>query len=904
MIIKLIIISFFAAQVIVASDSNTTAEVVFNTERGAVIAKIIEEIRSVPSGGSIKFTTYRFDEINKSSTYTENHDHNLSLINLRQAFLDANRSGVKIEAIINAHDKSNLSNLNFITLHRSKHGFSNSQGKGIQHNKFMLLDDGNGTKKVLQYSSNFSNHDVENEQDLLLFENNVLYDKFLIRFNSMKKNVDSGNKIPLSNFTEGDLNITFFPDEISQYYDTTLKNNDPVYSFLNELNTEGLTYCTIHIGMHLFTESDRGDELVRLLSQLNNNCSIQVLLNGNGTEITASNQYIKGKLEDKGVPVSFYRKTHLHSKYMIASIVQHGVNNKYVLTGSHNYTAPALTRNDETLIRIDNQKRIYDKYLANWKSIKCNNTFKKNLNTIKIVGVHYDADGSDNAENRANGEWIELMNTSNECISLKNYNLSDNNGNQYTFDNIILEANETVRVLSGKENTNINNGDINSSGIEQFVYAGDRTNGGSGIWNNGGDIIRIKNLDGELVDIYAYRGSGTTSDNTCKTETADFNLSFQIHADASGNDSTIDNCNGEWLQITNDSNNCIILRDYNISDVEGHSAILNQTIEANSSIKIYSGNGSYSYGNVYGNFNNGKCIWNNSGDTINISNDTEVILNYTYPNISGIAEYTLNKNKDLNLSLVSIKISDTNVTVKLKNEENIPVSLERIKIVDNNQKYNLTDLDLSLEELSLNAGETLKVHYTPTNSETNRTNTLVLEEIDRGNISTKQYPKLQNMREYPFKNCRNTDLNLTFNILINAAGNDRSNGNGEWIELNNTSNECISLQDYNISDEAGNDTILPFEASGILPNATIRVFSGLAPDSENTSSEYNGTIFIYGDFKDGSNSGIWNNGEDIVNIKDFNNANVCTCEYFECKEVNVIYSFTRDDTTKDCEGLE
>jgi phosphatidylserine/phosphatidylglycerophosphate/cardiolipin synthase-like enzyme len=61
----------------------------------------------------------------------------------------------------------------------------------------------------------------------------------------------------------------------------------------------------------------------------------------------------------------------LHSKYLLIDARYAGSTaaRRLVFTGSHNYTGPALTSNDETLLRIEDPA-VFAAFLADWGQIK------------------------------------------------------------------------------------------------------------------------------------------------------------------------------------------------------------------------------------------------------------------------------------------------------------------------------------------------------------------------------------------------------------------------------------------------------------------------------------------------------------------------------------------------------
>ena len=58
----------------------------------------------------------------------------------------------------------------------------------------------------------------------------------------------------------------------------------------------------------------------------------------------------------------------IHSKYLLMDAVYEGTRRQMVFTGSHNYTGPALTENDETLLRLAHPQ-LYADFLADWQRL-------------------------------------------------------------------------------------------------------------------------------------------------------------------------------------------------------------------------------------------------------------------------------------------------------------------------------------------------------------------------------------------------------------------------------------------------------------------------------------------------------------------------------------------------------
>lgn len=102
-----------------------------------------------------------------------------------------------------------------------------------------------------------------------------------------------------------------------------------------------------------------------------------------------------------------------------------------------------------------------------------------------------------------------------------------------------------------------------------------------------------------------------------------------IHAEAAGNDH--ENLNGEYIELTNEGSSSIEMTGWTLADDADHTFYFPSgfTLESGESVTIYSGSGSNSDTELY--WGSGRAIWNNSGDTIIVTNaDGETVINREY----------------------------------------------------------------------------------------------------------------------------------------------------------------------------------------------------------------------------------------------------------------------------------
>ena len=110
--------------------------------------------------------------------------------------------------------------------------------------------------------------------------------------------------------------------------------------------------------------------------------------------------------------------------------------------------------------------------------------WQRGVSGIEIRTIFYNAPGPD--EDNPNGEWIELENTTNASINMRNYTLQDSSSsNLYTFGGFTLGAGDIVTIYSG----------CGDDASDELYWC----NNGS-IWNNGGDSAMLRDNNGDFVD--------------------------------------------------------------------------------------------------------------------------------------------------------------------------------------------------------------------------------------------------------------------------------------------------------------------------------------------------------------------------------------------------------------------
>ncbi|MGP4003648.1 lamin tail domain-containing protein [Streptomyces sp. 8N706] len=74
----------------------------------------------------------------------------------------------------------------------------------------------------------------------------------------------------------------------------------------------------------------------------------------------------------------------------------------------------------------------------------------RRLRGVEIGQIQYDAPGPDRRANRSlNGEYFTVVNNGRRSVQLRDYTVSDRDGNTYTFDRLRLGSGQEVTVYTG-----------------------------------------------------------------------------------------------------------------------------------------------------------------------------------------------------------------------------------------------------------------------------------------------------------------------------------------------------------------------------------------------------------------------------------------------------------------------
>lgn len=304
---------------------------------------------------------------------------------MANAFIAAYNRGIDVELIVGS-DFAAVSQLEAAMPGRVQRCLDSNNlagsclGSGINHNKFFLfseLSDG-ARDVVVQSSANFTNPQIVNHNVMLIFRNHAaMYDAFDSYWMDLNANQGQPNYNRYENLPTGDR-IFFSP-----YFDGNGDSGagDPVALRLEQMAEElgfqvakagnffalippaepiDLQSTKIHVGMAFWTNARSG--IARRLAALSQaGVDVKVIMN---PESAGDN--VISILLDSGAEVALLST--LHSKTMLLDYHVNGQRRRVTLTGSHNYTSPALRSNDEVLLELYDPA-IYQSLLSDWQSM-------------------------------------------------------------------------------------------------------------------------------------------------------------------------------------------------------------------------------------------------------------------------------------------------------------------------------------------------------------------------------------------------------------------------------------------------------------------------------------------------------------------------------------------------------
>ena len=326
--------------------------------------RLIALIDSVPAGASLRGAFYTWSRQSVARAVVRAHARG---VDVRLVLADGNVTGSGREYRAVTRLRNGLGD----RLHICTRGDSRScLGTGIQHNKFLLaseLEDGR-RHVIWQSSANLTRPQLRAFNDAVILDGDAALFEALLHY---WQALHEGRTAPhYRDSATGDAlsRVHFFPRA----------RGDTVVEILDRVDCSG--GGQIHLAMARFTWPRRA--VARRLAGLRaEGCEVAAVLRE-----SHSGQRLRGILEAGDVTLWVFPRgaDHaVHSKYLLIDAPISGsplgpLPVQMVVTGSHNFTGPALRRHDEILFEIPDAG-LHAAYLENWTMLRARVAGQKGL---------------------------------------------------------------------------------------------------------------------------------------------------------------------------------------------------------------------------------------------------------------------------------------------------------------------------------------------------------------------------------------------------------------------------------------------------------------------------------------------------------------------------------------------
>lgn len=300
---------------------------------------------------------------------------------ITQALKNAKNKGIRIRFVYDSnfdssrdYYKDNKIIIDLADSHKSDKTESKTQSNMLMHNKFVVFDN----KTVYTGSMNFSPtgtsaYDVNNV--VIINSKNIaeLYTKEFEqmldgKFHTKKESVTQNNRFLLGN------------SEIEVYFSPKDKSSIRIVQLIKEAKTY------IYIPTFLITHANIANELI---NAKNRGVDVRIIIDANSTGTRNSKH---GLLRRSGILLKTENYAgKLHAKTMI-------IDDKYLITGSMNFSNSGENKNDENLLIIKNSKiaKAHKNFFLYLWTIIPNKYLKFNARSESLESIGSCTDGIDN----------------------------------------------------------------------------------------------------------------------------------------------------------------------------------------------------------------------------------------------------------------------------------------------------------------------------------------------------------------------------------------------------------------------------------------------------------------------------------------------------------------------------
>lgn len=231
-------------------------------------------------------------------------------------------------------------------------------GSGIMHHKTFLFSElADGSRNVVvQASHNLTATQLSMHNNALVVRGDgPLFAAYEKTWNELFADVEIPDYYRIDDGALG-TRVYFFPRP---------SGGDTTVSILGNVTCDAT--ARIRVAAAFFTDA-RLAVAQALAQKASEGCDVAVLAGDDEIPLGAQ---VASALQGGGVALTRYPARAggwgLHSKYLLIDARYAGSagHKQLVFTGSHNYTGPSLTKNDETLLKVDNAG-VFAAYLADW----------------------------------------------------------------------------------------------------------------------------------------------------------------------------------------------------------------------------------------------------------------------------------------------------------------------------------------------------------------------------------------------------------------------------------------------------------------------------------------------------------------------------------------------------------
>lgn len=235
-------------------------------------------------------------------------------------------------------------------------------GSGIMHHKTFLFSElSDGSRNVVvQASHNLTTTQLTMHNNAVIIRGDAaLFAAYEHTWNDLFRDVEMPDYYRID---DGDLatRVYFFPRP---------SGGDTSVSILDNVTCDGT--ARIRVAMAFFTNA-RSAVADALAARAREGCDVRVVAGDAEIPIGTT---VASTLTGAGVQLTRYPERtagwSLHSKYMVIDARYAGstAHRRLVFTGSHNWTGPALTINDETQLRVEDDA-VFDAFMTDWAHVR------------------------------------------------------------------------------------------------------------------------------------------------------------------------------------------------------------------------------------------------------------------------------------------------------------------------------------------------------------------------------------------------------------------------------------------------------------------------------------------------------------------------------------------------------